>query len=414
VKKRILSFMCTVLMFLTGCTQANTSDIKTSPTTSTTNKTIILAQTTDTTKEISIKTDNTSDSMEKITEPISALAIQADFVTETSNDVQFGPRLTPDGANCFFNEHEVITAENNPGSISSAEVTIDNNFAWEYVNGTPILMILIDPEKTWQDEDYLTLPKYGHPLVSKYGSEIDIIWTNPDNTEDEIFLEFQVGDSNMRVHVNSPKGINNEDGYTDTLVTPPFIDGTNANRVYVPLYAILYETGGGVLYDPLGEGSVFIYSGDAITGYTGMWETSDRGEYRTDVVISGQTYSISSYWNGLELKSDGTFTESDRFYQDGGEWVLTEKNGHYAFFGRILAMKYETESEYRGTDYNALIPCRVNELSEGWGKVTGACVYARFIDEWDEGFLQIHGWNPMYSNMVDKGEAAPRPGKATQ
>jgi len=93
------------------------------------------------------------------------------------------------------------------------------------------------------------------------------------------------------------------------------------------------------------------------------------------------------------------------------EWVLTEHKGRYAFFGRILVMLYETESEYGGKDYAKLKPIKLNAPAEGWGQVTGACMYARYVDEWDETCFWIKDRHIMYYDLAAKGEASPRPGK---
>lgn len=359
--------------------------------------------------------------------------IEADSRMITSDDPAFSRALAMKGTNYYFNEHEVVTAENNPGPVGAAGLAVDSNFAWDHAaDGTPVLMILAEAEPGWEGENYnLLLPPFGMPSILKNGNDINLVWTAPSGSGDGIYLSFQDGSSEMLVVKNKRTGA--RESTIVALDAPARGDGSGGNRFWLPLGAILSQTGGGILVDPLGDGTNFIYSGDAIAGYTGMWETADRTdtaesddtetadpdlvaepivtEYRTDVVINGETISIASYWTGLDLREDGTFLESDRFWQDSEEWVLWERKGRYAFFGRILVMCIETESEYRGADYIALEPVRLDEPHEGWGKVTGASVYARYIDEWTEDYLQIHGWNILYSGMRERGEAAPRPGK---
>jgi len=185
------------------------------------------------------------------------------------------------------------------------------------------------------------------------------------------------------------------------------------DRYYVPLYAILNEIGGGAVYEPFGFEKTCIYTGEPQRGYTGLWETSDLGEYRASAVVGGVTHSIASYWSAVELRADGTYTESVRFWQDEGEWVLMESAGKYAFFGRILMMLYETESVWRGADYTALEQVRSDELADGFGQAAGACLYTWTTEDWDEYYLDIREWvEPLYGGLAESGEAAPRPGKA--
>ena len=333
------------------------------------------------------------------------MPIRAAFATTDSDAGQIGPRLAPDGAACFFNLHVVDAA---PGAGSTPA------FAWEEdAGGAPVLMALVDADYVSGGENNnLILPKYGAPAVWKYDTEINVIWDDPDDPTEGIHLMFANGSDVMWVHRNTLSGSTANGGYPVEMAVQVHDDGTGANRFYVPLYAIMREAGGGVLHDPLGDGSHFIYTGGATTGYTGMWESSPLGEYRMEAVIDGAAYSISSYWNGLELRLDGTFVESDRHWQDSGAWALWEKSGRYAFHGRILVLSYETESEYYGADYTSLEPYKVDAPYDPLANGANSRIRALYVDSWDEGYLMLHGWSPLYSGLLERGEADPRPGKA--
>jgi hypothetical protein len=309
-----------------------------------------------------------------------------------ANIDSYGHIDNPAAASYFFNERRVT----------------GNNFKWAYDDlNDPYLMILIDAANASGGENAnLTLPVYGKPVVNKSGNDFSIKWIKPGNSNDWVTLTFRENDLYMTVN-------RSERGYaSDIPLSVGPIGDSSGSRLYVPIYAIANEVDGGILINPLGDGTHFIFTGERITGYTGMWETSDRGEYRADAVIDGKTHSISSYWTGLELRADGTFTESNRFYQDSGDWVLVERKGRYAFAGRILVMDYKTESEARGADYNALKPRKIDGPVELYGMTPG--VYARYVEDWDDTYLSISGYDGLYSILRQTGEAAPLPGKATQ
>jgi len=361
-----------------------------------------------------------AETVEPETEPVQPIIEEPEkpyYQTLNTAENLLPPNFIAYKTECWFNEHRIATQENNPQwqSDEDFEYYPVNYYAWKkFEDGSDsyCLMIMIDAEIEYGGENYnLAIPKYGVPFVGKYGSEINIIWENPMDENDLIHLMFQNGSSGMWVHENSLKGANDDGGYMVEMPVSAFDDGSGHDRYFVPLYAIINEVGGGAFFDPLGNGAVFMYTGNALQSFTGSWETSDRVEDRIAVMIGGEKHSIASYWGGLEIRPDGTFLESGRWY-DGDEWVLSESKGRYVFFGRILVMMYQTESEYRGKDYTSLAPCKVDELYDVWDQATGAAVYARYIDDWDADYMSISGRHPMYANLAEKGEAAPRPGKS--
>ena len=318
--------------------------------------------------------------------------------------------LEPDfieyGTPCWFNAHEVVTAENNPGDIGAAGLTIENRFAWaEFDDGSGryCLCAAVDAEKEWGGENYnLFVPGYGLPEIEEGPTGIIITWTHLDNPGDRIQLIFQDGSSQMTVTENALRFIDSS-GDPDVvgMAASVFRDDAGPGRYFVPLYAIINEVDGGVMFGQFGADDAFIYTGNVIRGYSGYWEVMDDSEYRNDAVINGETVSIGNYWWSLELAPDGTFTDADLYYQDEGSWIRTVKKGEYTFFGRILAMRYITESEYHGDSPGNLAPVKVDEPHEGWDNDTGSSVYARYIDDWnDPEALYIRDFRPLYSNAL--------------
>ena len=271
-----------------------------------------------------------------------------------------------------------------------------NNFEWSKDgSGAHCLMILLDAVYESGANKWLHIPKYGLPKVNRTGSDIRVTWTNPADPNDTIELVFPVGSKEMRVEKNSLKGKN---GYKIGL--PVGASDCGDECYYAPLFAILNEVGGGVMYDPFGDGVAFIFTGGALQGYSGVWEVADDTEYRVDVKMGGKTVSVGNYWWSLELRPDGTFTEIDRHYQDSGDWIRTEFKGRFAFFGRILAMKYTSDSVYRGEDFNDLPPVRADAPFEGkWG--APGDVYAEYVDGWDKpDVLNIRNSRTLYSKEL--------------
>lgn len=311
-----------------------------------------------------------------------------------------GTPLDPDfveqGTTCYFNGSDF------PWS----------HYTWtEYENGSGkhCLMVLLDAEEeSGYAIDALYLPGYGLPVIGRNRYNIYIKWTNPANREETVELMFELESNQMKIFANAIKGFKQSQNLSQTVEMPVSVykDDSGHDRYYIPLYAILNEIGGGVIRNPYDTGEAYIFSGAHTQSHTGFWETSDRGEYRTEAVIDGKTHSISSYWNGLELRPDGTFTESRRIYQDEGDWILTEVTGRYVFWGRMLLMLRETESVWRGPDYTALVPVTIDEPADDR-------VYGGYIEDWDGDYLDIRGYTePLYANLAERGEAAPRPGKA--
>ena len=312
--------------------------------------------------------------------------------------ISFGTPLSPaladKGTTCYFNGSDF------PWSF----------YVWaDYEDGSggQCLMILLDAEEPDGGAiDALYLPGYGLPVIGRDRYNIYIDWTNPANREDTVELMFQEQSEYMTVFSNALKGVRSSTG-ADVIKMPVSVykDDSGRDRYYIPLYAILNEIDGGVIDNAYNIGEAYIFSGSAMQGYTGFWETSDRGDYRADAVIDGQTRSISSHWNGLELRPDGTYTDSYRVYQDEGDWFLTEETGRYIFWGRMLIMICDTVSGWRGVDYASLAPVRDIEPFK-------PLVFGRYITEWNPDYFSISGKQPLYANLVEQGEAAPRPGKS--
>jgi len=321
------------------------------------------------------------------------------FKTLTTAEKPLPPDFIKYGTNFWFN------------GLNSA--TAGNSFAWaKYEDGSNAhcLMILVDALNKGGANRSLHIPKFGLPTISKPSADLlYITWRNPEDpldiavTNDVIMLLFPEKNSNMMaISANVLKGI--EHGPDSDVVNMPvsvYKDKTGQDRYYVPLYAILNEVGGGVMYDPFGDGVAFIYTGEALQGYSGVWEVADNTEYRLDVDIGGKPVSVGNYWWSLELRPDGTFTEIDRHYKDEGDWFRTEFKGQYAFFGRILAMKYTSDSLYRGGDFNNLTPEKVDGPFAGkWGE-DGVDVYAEYVDDWSRpDFLNIRGSRALFSKEL--------------
>ena len=318
--------------------------------------------------------------------------------------------LPPDflqfGRECFLNQTRVVTAENNREISQALGYPAKDNFAWAMLeNGGHCLMIILDAENaSGAANGSLILPKYGAPAIGRIKYDIYVTWENPGDPNDCVELVFQDESDEFRVLSNS---INGESGYTVKMPVCVFKTDGGSDQYLVPLYAIINETGGGCIIDPFGDGTSYVYTGDPTNPSYGTYESTDRGEYRTDVAIGGKTVSISSYWRALQLTREGTFTESDRFYQDSGDWVLIEHKGRYAFSGRVLAIKYETFSEYRG-EYTALTQRVFDEPAENSGWLSGFSQYAWYVEEWDEDYIFINGMDGLYSYLQKTGEAAPR------
>ena len=309
------------------------------------------------------------------------------FRTLTTDEKPLLPDFVRSGAKCWINNREVKAAE--------------NVFTWaksEDGSNALCLMILVDAINDGGANKSLYIPKYGLPRIGRVRNLLNIIWKNPADPDDMIALDFPIGGGYMHVLENSLKGVK-ERREVNLPVAAYDIDG-DMRFHYVPLYAILNEVGGGVMYDPLGDGAAFIYTGDALQGYSGVWEVSDDSEYRIDVEMGGVTVSVANYWWSLELRPDGTFTEIDRHFKGEGGWFRTEFKGKYAFFGRILAMKYTSESLYFGDDFNNLHPYKADAPFESkWGDTND--VYAEYVDEWKSAdVLSIQGSRTLYSKEL--------------
>ncbi|MCL1794607.1 MAG: DUF4431 domain-containing protein [Oscillospiraceae bacterium] len=307
-------------------------------------------------------------------------------------ETPFDPAFFRFDAPCWFNGHEID----------------GQNFAWDEFedgSGDRCLMILVDVA-AWDGaaNDMLYLPGFGPPVVHQNENSIYLEWAYR-SSGDGINLIFSDGSGDMRVAANELKGAN----YADTIKLPVSArknGGSDSAQYYIPLYAILNEIGGGAARGIFGGETAYIYSGDPIHGQTGFWESGDQGEYRKDAVIGETTHSIVSYWNGLEFRPDGTFTFSDRYYQDGGDWVLVETIGRYVFFGRLLIMSYEEESEWRGPDYAALAPVKTGDSSNKY-------ICCRYVEQWDGDYLDMRGYRyHMYGENLMQNAVSPKPGKS--
>ena len=278
-----------------------------------------------------------------------------------------------------------------------------NGFLWEeYDDGSGglCLMVLVDTNGGAGVNNELYVPGYGIPEVSNNGDWIYMVWTHQTDPDKRISLLFEDGGKFMAIEENAPKGVV-QGPESDAVTLPVKVSKSESGQgsYFVPLYAILNEVGGGALCDPFGEGDMFIYTGGALQGYAGFWEVSDtEAEYRVDAVVNGQTISIANYWWALTLGSDGTFTEYNQHYQDEGSWIKNEFDGKYAFFGRILALRYLTENEYRGSEFNNLEVVKMDEPYVGWG---GPDLSVGYVDEWDPAdVLSISGQRILYSHEL--------------
>ena len=289
------------------------------------------------------------------------------------------------------------------GSVGAGKAA-DGKYVWDEFedgSGAYCLMVLIDTSGgKGGDNDNLFLPGYGAPEAVKNSDHIHITWKDPADPDNMIQLVFGEGGNWMAVAANTPKGIV-PSGESDTIEMPVSVrdDGSGRGCFYIPLYALLNEVGGGAMLDPFGDGVAFIFTGGMLEGYTGVWEVADSElEYRVDVDMGGKTVSVGNYWQKLSLSPDGTFTETNQYYQDSGYWIKLELDGEYAFFGRLLAMKYTTDTEYRDKDFNKLAPVKVDAPHEGWDGTQGVEVFARYVDDWDTAdVISIRGYKTLYS-----------------
>jgi hypothetical protein len=313
--------------------------------------------------------------------------LKPSFKTLTTDEKPLPADFVISGSKCWFNDRKDSVAE--------------NILTWAKVEGSArCLMLLIDTLHDGAANKSLYIPKYGLPAIGRMRSDINITWSNPADPDDKIALAFPIDSKEMWVLENSLKG-KKEIYKVDLPVATYDSDGEWA-LYYVPLYAILNEVGGGVMYDPFGDGVAFIYTGGALKGYSGVWKVPDNSEYRINVDVEGKTVSVANYWWALELHPDGTFTEIDRHFKDEGGWFRTEYKGQYAFFGRILAMKYTSESVYFGEDFHNLHPFKVDSPFEGlWNSMDGVDVYAKYVDDWSKAdVLYIRGSRELYSKEL--------------
>ena len=230
------------------------------------------------------------------------------FDTLTTDEKPLVPDFVKRGAKFWFNDQEAKAAE--------------NIFTWaKDGNGAHCLMILVDAINDGGANKSLYIPKYGLPRIGRVRNLVNITWKNPADPDDMIVLEFPIGGDRYMVVLENPlKGVKS---YTEVElpVAAYDIDG-DMHFHYVPLHAILNEVGGGVMYNPLGDGAAFVYTGGALQGYSGVWEVSDESEYRIDVDMGGETVSVANYWWSLSLRPDGTFTEIDRHFKGEGGWFM--------------------------------------------------------------------------------------------
>jgi len=252
------------------------------------------------------------------------------------------------GMPCWFNEHFVSGSE----------------FDWKEIDeGTRCPMALINTKGDWGENNNLYVPDYGLPIISESGGWIKVIWQHQTNPADYIELRFQEGSNKMTV-ISNPLGLisPSEDPVTFDMITSVYDDGTGEGRYFVPLYAILNQVNGGVMYNPFGGGPddadgdggmAFAYSGDAIQGYSGYWETSNDENSQVDAVIGGKKVSVGDNWWSLELRPNGTFVDSHLYYKID-KWEQTVTEGEYAYFGRVLAMKSTSMLDYAGEDIENL------------------------------------------------------------
>jgi len=314
--------------------------------------------------------------------------------------------LEPDfikfGVPFWFNEYMIASAKNKLGVIGAPGFKPDDYFAWadyEDGSGSLCLMILIDAgDESGHGNDLLELPGYGAPFVGKYTSEINVIWEGAGGAGD-IHLMFQNGSAAMWVHSNPDKGTAKSGGYMVEMPVCAVDDDLGGDRFYVPLYAILNEVGGGAMFNPFGDGAAFIYSGAGIDGYSGIYESSDETEYKVDVKIDGKTVKVPWDKVMLDLGPNGTFRELVKFYQDSDEWVLWEYKGKYAFFGRALAMKYMSDSEYRG-GYNDMQPVKIDAPHDDMGMTGGTGVVIRYVNSFTEKGITFRSDRDLFASRI--------------
>ena len=313
--------------------------------------------------------------------------------------IMLEPDFVEYGTPCWFNEKEVMTAGNNPGPA------IESGFAWaEFEDGSGrhclCAPVSIDGGRGGVNQ-FMYVPGYGLPAVTGDLPWINISWTDPDDPDKRIQLTFEVGRNYMAISENALRNVTSW-GDADVIETPVSVsEGAEPGTYFVPLYAILNEVDGGVMFDPFGDGTAFIYTGNVIRGYSGFWEVMNDSEYRNDATVKGETISVGNYWWSFQLYPDGTFADMDLYYQDEGGWVRTVMKGKYAFFGRVLALMYETESEYRGDGIENLEPMKEDAPFGNWGAGEGSGIYVRYVEDWnDPEALIIRDFRPLYSKAL--------------
>jgi len=173
------------------------------------------------------------------------------------------PDFIPAGMRGWFNECNIIphglTAED-PYNRQTA-----GYFMWEKYqdangSGKDCLMICVDmlnPDGGMNENLFFT--GYGLPEVSEVGGiGLSIRWVNQYDNNDGLQLLFEQDSAFMTVHRIQGNGV--EDWESHDVEMPVKIIFAGDGRYFVPLYAILNEIGGGVIYDPLGDGVAYIYS----------------------------------------------------------------------------------------------------------------------------------------------------------
>jgi len=317
----------------------------------------------------------------------------------STDDGPLGPDFIEYETDSWVNDFKVFTWENYPGPAGTV-----TNFEWRVIGATKFcLMVLIDTENEYGGANRsLRVPGYDGPSVMKRGEYIHLTWISTTSPDDRISLMFIEDTNYMAITENARTGVIQEPDSEIIELAVPVRQDTDDGRYYLPLYAILNQIGGGVMFDPFGDGKAFIYTGDGVQGYTGFWEVSDdEAEYRVDVVRNGETVSVANYWWALSLNPDGTFTEYDHYFHDEGSWVKTEKDGEYAFFGRALVMKYLTETMYAGEDFDRLEILKMNEPTVDNTFSDGIALFIRYVDDWDPAeVLAINGYRVLYSHEM--------------
>ena len=180
-------------------------------------------------------------------------------------------------------------------------------------------------------------------------------------------------------------------------------------RTFVPVRFIAEALGLAISWDDKTQTVKLTSGGQANAGavksglLAGCWETSDRGEPRRIATINGKIVTIREDWKALEFDPDDG--EAYRYWERGfkdGKWTLLCLEGYADYDGERLYLFTVSEKKYESAQFEGLKTPSATKVYP----VVQATVYN--VDEWDEDFLMINGWDDPLYNFAGKSDKPPR------